>query len=476
MATTNPVKTVLVTSGNQAPLAKDKKVDELKNGQIGIFNAHTGLSVDGTVLGNARDIFLAVGINRTTGGTDTMEDFNKSAGQVLQVRNARAYTVKGYVGEVQKVVAVTGFDAKCETDYALKVNIDSPQNFQTNGYNFIAKTYNYKTGCCAQEDCVSCPEGDCNELAVGMVANINADAEKLFIASLFANKLVGTVSAASSDGNATVVIGTETFVVPVLSADTATQTAAKIAAFINTTSGAGYKATSSAAVLSVYPTKSVATPTTIITTSGAGVTIGTTSNVNTTITDVAAFKAAYPGACLSIKITNNPEVRPAYSGNINVLYHKTGLSFNVSLVEGFTCNGTATTITEFQAKEGSGYDLAQLEYSQQGNGSSPYKTRSTTGLEIATESFVSKSTNYNVISLAYDQFSVAGWAEHLNNLETIIAIPCASTTTLTGLVAMLDPIFAQFSPMANDVADMDCTNTNTSTINDYSLDGIESLA
>jgi uncharacterized protein (DUF2345 family) len=57
MATTNPVFQVLTTSGNQAPLAAGNRVDSLANGQLGIFNYHTGLSVDGTVPGDCKLIF-----------------------------------------------------------------------------------------------------------------------------------------------------------------------------------------------------------------------------------------------------------------------------------------------------------------------------------------------------------------------------------------------------------------------------------
>jgi uncharacterized membrane protein YuzA (DUF378 family) len=67
MATTNPVFQVLTSAGNQALLAAGSRPDALNNGQIGIFNFHTGLSIDGSVPADAKDIFIAIGINRTTG-------------------------------------------------------------------------------------------------------------------------------------------------------------------------------------------------------------------------------------------------------------------------------------------------------------------------------------------------------------------------------------------------------------------------
>lgn len=480
MATTNPVYNVLATLGNQAPLAAGDNIDQLANGQIGIFNFHTNKSVDGTVPADTKDIYIAVGINRTSGGTALLEDYSKSAGQVIQTSRARALTIKGTSPEISKSVVVTGFDAKCDTDYALKIEFRNQANYQTNGYNQISETYQFRTGCCTQTDCVTCPQGDCTELAKGLVDNINADTQKILVASLFANKLVATIADPTVDGTAVIGVGTETFNVALLAADTATIAAAKIAAAINSVTTSGYVASSAVDVLTVAPKKSVATPTaaiTVVNAGGTGVAVSAASNTNATISDVAAYKAAYPGSCPSIMITANPEVRlPA--GTINVKYHKTGLDFIVSAIQGFTCNGTVTTTTPLQVKEGSGYDLKQLEYVAKGWGKpGPYRTNAITGLPNTVEQFIVDATNYTQISLAYDQFSVGGWLEYLNNLETIIAIPCADTVTLTGLVAILDRIFPQFGVMTDDVASMNCTSVNNiSTINNPALDGIESLS
>lgn len=480
MATTNPVFNVLATSGNQALLAAGNRVTDLANGQIGVFDYHTGLSVNGSVPATCKDIFLAVGINRTTGGTDPAQDISKSAGQMIQVRHARALTVKGYVAQIEKVVAVTDFIAKCDTDYAIKLTVSSPANSQINGYNSAAKTFAYRTACCT-DDCDTCAKGDCTELALGMVNAINSGGEGIFSASLFANKLLATIGDPTTDGTATIGLGTEKVDVALLAADNATQAAAKIAAAINASTVLDYTASSSAAVLTVYPKRSLATNTamvTLVATGGTGVTVGTTSNTNVAVatTDVAAFKAAYPNTCLSIKITTIAQSR-AGLGDTNNKYNKSGIDFQVSLVDGFDCNGTVTTLTALQYLEGKGYDIKMLERVAAGWGKpGPYRTNAITGLPNSVESFLSDTANYNVVSIAYDIESVGGWEEYKNNLETIIAIPCADGTTLTGLFAVLDLIFTQFGAMTNDVAAMDCTNTNTSTINDPTLDGIESLA
>ena len=48
MSRNNDVFHLLVTKGNQAVLAKDKKVVELAPGQIGVFNYDTNLSIAAT--------------------------------------------------------------------------------------------------------------------------------------------------------------------------------------------------------------------------------------------------------------------------------------------------------------------------------------------------------------------------------------------------------------------------------------------
>jgi hypothetical protein len=480
MATTNPVFQVLTTSGDQALLAAGSRVDALNNGQLGIFNYHTGLSIDGTVPGDARDIFIAVGINRTTGGTDDMEDFNKSAGQLIQVRNAKSRTAKATVDEIAKVIELTGFTANCDSDYALRLTFLGQKIYGMNGYNGVAKTFNYHTGCCSDPCGDGCGDGNPVELAFGLAANINADPDLLVAATIFGNKITAVISTApTADGNTVVTVGTTTYTVAVLDADTTAQAAQKIVDAINTQTGSPYRASLTGSTISIYEKApgQASTATFAVTGSGVAAT-GIVASTKTAVTDEAAFKAAYPGASVILRLTSAIEVRKAVNGGINLGYHKAGINFEAHLVDGFVCNGTLTTITEFQFREGSGYDLQQLEYVAGGwNGKpGPYRQSTTTGMaRDGIEYFTSVSAKYNVLSLTYDQFSVGGWLEYLNNLETIIAIPCADTTTLTGLVAVLDLIFTQFQPLANDVASMDCTNSRTGLLA-ANVNGIQALS
>jgi|GEM_PF-2692091 len=174
----NPIISVLATKNNLAPLAAGNKVDSLAPGQIGIFNYETNLSVDATAIGKANKFYVAVGIDRN--GDSTTEDFKYSAGQFLQKNKVEAYTVKCYAPAKEKIIDITNFDAKCDTEYGIKITVGSEQGRVYHGMTPVNKTFMVKTSCCSQIDCTSCPKGDCNELARKFYDAINSDTEKIF--------------------------------------------------------------------------------------------------------------------------------------------------------------------------------------------------------------------------------------------------------------------------------------------------------
>src|SRR5690606_20263781 len=134
-----------------------------------------------------------------------------------------------------------------------------------------------------------------------------------------------------------------------------------------------------------------------------------------------------------------------------------------SLVEGFNCSGTLTVTQEAAFEEGSGYDIQRLEYEAGGwNGRpGPYRLLNLTGMaNEGIEYFADKATKYCKVILTYDQFSIGGWLEYLNNLATIIAIPEADTTTRNGLITVLDTLL---TPMGFDALADDAAASNTST-------------
>lgn len=478
MATTNPVSQILASTGNQSLLAAGSRPDALAVGQIGVFNYHTGLSIDGTVAADAKDVFIAVGIDPLN--TGSIADINKSAGQMIQVRNAKSYTFKGYLDTRPDIVDIAGFAAKCEKEYGVKIEFRNGQVYVQNGYNQFTKTFMYKTACCSDQ-CTECGDGDCNELATGLLNEINADTDKLATASYVANAITATIGTApTADGNTVVTIGTTTYTVPVLDADTAAQAAAKIVAFVNAATGTPYKGTVTGAIMTFYPIKTINADTATFAVTGSGVAATPiVAATKTAVADLAAFSALYPGVCVAVRITSNPMATKLYT-DINLGYEKLRATHViVNLIEGFSCNGTALSIQTLRYAEGKGYDLKQDEYMDGGwNGKpGPYRVSETTGLARAGISYlISEAVNYNQFVLSYDQQSVGGWLEYLNNLETVIAIPCGDATTMSSLAGVLDAIFTQFGTMAGDVAaNGDCTNASTNTLTP-ATDGIESLA
>lgn len=482
MSTTNPVFQVLVPTGNQAILPAGSREDALAVGQLGFFNYHTGLSVDGSTPQNGEDLYISVGVNRS--GGSTIEDIVRSSGQVIQKRNMKSITLKPHVTSQPKIVEVAGYIAKCETDYAIKVEFRGQKSYMTNGFGQFTKTFTFRTGCCTDIDCESCPKGDCNELAVGMAAAINADVEKLVTASLFINRINATVATEpTASGDIVVTIAGIATTVAILDADTVTTAAAKIVAAVNANPLSKVVGTSALGVMSFYPKATVvgATDTFVYTIALAGLTITTiVAATKIDVTDAAAFRAAVTGACMGIRLTGGTDAAVPMNGSIPIKYYNPrGFDFLVSLVQGFNCNGTQTLIQSLRYEEGAGQELQFLEYIAGGwNGKpGPYRVSSVTGLQRGNYDYFSVATaKYNVISLTYDQFSVGGWLEYLNNLETIIAIPCADTTTLVGFFAVSDLIYTQLRPMTNDAAGIDCTNISVNATNNVEIDGIESLS
>jgi hypothetical protein len=352
MARENPVFQVLVASGNQGLLAADKALSELGVGQIGIFNAETNVSVDNTSIATTKDIYIAVGIDRN--GDGVVDDVIKSAGQLIQKRNMTALNMQCPVAAVPKEIDITDFKAMCETTYAVKLTLSNQEGYLTNGFTPLSKTFVIKTSCCSQTDCVSCPQGDCREVAIEMVKAINNDPDKI-------------VEAFVIDPDGVILEG---------------------------------------------------------------------SDLEDWIND-----EENEGVCLGIRIKAYPLAIQKFCSINHKYFNPRNTDLEVSLVEGFNCNGTVTVNQEMEVEQGAGYDIAQLEYEAGGwNGKpGPYRQSAISGLATESfESYVNQSASYVVYNLVYDQESVGGWLEYKNNLNTIIAVPATGTSTISALSGRLN--------------------------------------
>ena len=170
MSRNNDVFHLLVTKGNQAVLAKDKKVTELAPGQIGVFNYDTNLSIAAADPA-PKNFYMAVGVDA---GDGTTGDIMKSAGSHVQGKNIAFYSFRPYTpGRPMKVV-LKGFTANCDTQYGVKIELRNQDIYMTQGYVQFTKTYAMKTSCC--NDCVpTCPSGDANEITKQLLINVAND-------------------------------------------------------------------------------------------------------------------------------------------------------------------------------------------------------------------------------------------------------------------------------------------------------------
>ena len=184
MSRNNDVFHLLVTKGNQAVLAKDKKVTELLPGQIGVFDYNTNLSFDTTVANAPRNFCLAVGLDA---GNGTLGDSMKSAGSHVQGKNIAFFSFRPYTPGRPMKVLLKDYVANCDTEYGVKLELRNQEIYRTQGYNQFTKTYSMKTSCC--DGCEpTCPSGDANEITRQLLVNVLNDPSGLITARAVARQ------------------------------------------------------------------------------------------------------------------------------------------------------------------------------------------------------------------------------------------------------------------------------------------------
>lgn len=173
---------VLVTSGNQALLGNALTVPDLAVGQLGVFDYDTGLSMSAAQAANlkGRRFFLAVGVDRD--GDAVVDDVIMSSGGVITPSLVSSITAQCYTASAPKIVDITGFTAKCDTEYCIKVELENAASRLDVGHQSPYATFVVKTSCCT-DDCETCPTGDCSELGGLIVDAINNDPAALLTAT-----------------------------------------------------------------------------------------------------------------------------------------------------------------------------------------------------------------------------------------------------------------------------------------------------
>ena len=190
------------------------------------------------------------------------------------------------------------------------------------------------------------------------------------------------------------------------------------------------------------------------------------TTTNAVVTDYDAFVAANltvntdsnlaNDVKLGIRLTSIPQKINKFMGIDTKYFHMRETFLVPSKLIGFECNGEFSVKQTAKVTQGLGYDIQYLEYLAGGwNGNpGPYRTYRVNGLAKPITYVAETNTQYGILALTYDQFSIGGWLEYLNNEATVIAIPQADSVTRASLLGVIDKLakLSNFDALADDAA------------------------
>ena len=190
------------------------------------------------------------------------------------------------------------------------------------------------------------------------------------------------------------------------------------------------------------------------------------TTTNAVVTDYDAFVAANltvntdsnlaNDVKLGIRLTSIPQKINKFMGIDTKYFHMRETFLVPSKLIGFECNGEFSVKQTAKVTQGLGYDIQYLEYLAGGwNGNpGPYRTYRVNCLAKPITYVAETNTQYGILALTYDQFSVGGWLEYLNNEASIIAIPQADSVTRASLLGVIDKLakLSNFDALADDAA------------------------
>ena len=168
MSRNNDVFQILVGKTQDTILAAGNYPKDLLPGQVGIFDAKTNVSLDETA--TPTEFYIGVGID--SDGDGVTDNIAKSAGQYIQTAGVVDLSVRSYNQAVPAIIEIAGYEAVCNTDYALRVEYRNEEIYKRQGTVGFTKTYAFtiESNC---PDCVC----DNNEITIALVNAVNADVE-----------------------------------------------------------------------------------------------------------------------------------------------------------------------------------------------------------------------------------------------------------------------------------------------------------
>lgn len=371
MSRDNDVFRVLVTKGNQAVLGPNLKVEELADGQIGVFNADNNMSINAASAANTKNFYLAVGVH--AGGE--LATIKQSAGNEIQSEKISGYTYRPHTAGRPQIVEVEVTNAKCDTDYALKIEFSNAKIWRNQGFTPYSHTYNIRTACCI--DCADdCNTADPAEVAMLFAKRINGSKDQLVTAQVIAVDAVTILANGTSADYAAgdVITNMDDINAMIEFNKTQADVADKLAVKLRLTSkGMGMSSNIGGIDLKYYNQRET--------------------------TMIVSF--AHGFAC---------------GGNI------------VTTQEAAYEEGNGYDIQQREYKT-LGWQSDSGAYRQSAVTGMPWENLGLTA---------DPNGQYDKIVLEYQHEAQGGWLDYKNELATEIAIPATSTTTRNGLLAILD--------------------------------------
>lgn len=175
MNSTNNVFQVLVTKGNSPVLPQNQTLDDLVVGQIGVFNAETNQSIDGSKA--VKDFYLAVG-NAEGAGT-VKEEISFSAGRNIPTLGISEYNFRGHTAERPQIFQIKDYkNVQCNAEYFIRLEFRNSVIYRTQGPNQFTKAFTVKTSTYA--NCGASGAEGAQELTKLFLTEMQANAQGLF--------------------------------------------------------------------------------------------------------------------------------------------------------------------------------------------------------------------------------------------------------------------------------------------------------
>lgn len=412
MSRDNDVFKVLVTKGNQAVLGPNLKVDNLADGQIGVFNADTNVSLNAASAATTKNFYLAVGVH--SGGA--LASIRQSSGNEIQGDKISGYTFKPHTAGQAQIVEVEVATAKCDADYALKIEFFNAKIWRNMGYTPYSHTFNIRTACCV--DCADdCNTADPAEIIKLFSQRINGSKDQLVTAQVIAVDAITIADQGTSvDYAAGAVI-------------TNLDDIADVIAFNKTAATEGDKIQVKLRL--------------------------TSKPINAAMSNIGGIDLKY------------------YNQRETTMVVSFGDGFNCG------GKITITQDAAYEQGNGYDIQQREYKTLGWQSDSGAYRQSAVTGMPWQNIKFYANAdTKYDKIALEYQHEAQGGWLDYKNELATEIAIPEPDTTTRNGLLAILDVFGTKVGKDAK-ADDAALANTNPAVveevedINDVTKDGIE---